>query len=79
MTRIKTVLLGLLPLTLALPRHNIQNLENETVEKRYEPRSAEDRKQAVIDVFRFSWEGYYKLAFPHDELRPVTNSWSDSR
>ena len=79
MTRLKAVILGLLPLTLALPHHDIQTIERGAVEKRYEPRSAEDRKQAVIDVFRFSWEGYYKLAFPHDELRPVTNSWSDSR
>lgn len=38
-----------------------------------------ERAQAVIDAFRTSWDGYYKYAFPHDELHPVTNRYSDSR
>lgn len=39
----------------------------------------ETRAEAVKDVFKFSWDGYYKLAFPHDELHPVTNGTGDSR
>jgi hypothetical protein len=26
-----------------------------------------------------SWDGYYKHAFGHDSLRPVTNGWEDDR
>ena len=76
MMRITVAILALLPPALALPRHNIQNLAN--LGKRDRP-SIEERRQAVIDVFRFSWDGYYTHAFPHDELRPVTNAWGDSR
>ncbi|KAF2200068.1 mannosyl-oligosaccharide alpha-1,2-mannosidase-like protein [Delitschia confertaspora ATCC 74209] len=81
MVRIKPIMLGaaaaLLPSTLALPRHNIENINI-----RRGPDgvgSNVDRAQAVIEAFRFSWEGYYKYAFPHDELHPVTNTFSDSR
>jgi len=38
-----------------------------------------DRAQAVVDTFKLSWEGYYKYAFPNDELKPVTNNFSNSR
>ncbi|KAL6709403.1 hypothetical protein ACN47E_001810 [Coniothyrium glycines] len=41
--------------------------------------SREDRAQAVIATFRLSWEGYYQYAFPNDELKPVTNGFSNSR
>lgn len=41
--------------------------------------SAEERAQAVKDVFRVSWDGYYTYAFPMDELLPVTNNGSNSR
>jgi mannosyl-oligosaccharide alpha-1,2-mannosidase len=37
------------------------------------------RAAAVKEAFQFAWDGYYKYAFPHDELRPVTNGFSDSR
>ncbi|CAK4031956.1 glycoside hydrolase family 47 [Lecanosticta acicola] len=30
-------------------------------------------------MFQFSWDGYYKYAFPNDELLPVNNSFSNSR
>ena len=30
-------------------------------------------------MFRFAWDGYYKYAYPHDDLLPRTNSFSDSR
>ncbi|KAL2119616.1 hypothetical protein VTJ04DRAFT_6577 [Mycothermus thermophilus] len=37
------------------------------------------RADAVRQAFRVSWDGYYKHAFPHDSLRPVTNSYADDR
>ncbi|KAF2105741.1 mannosyl-oligosaccharide 1,2-alpha-mannosidase IB [Lophiotrema nucula] len=37
------------------------------------------RAEAVIEMFRFAWNGYYTYAFPHDDLRPVNNSWTDPR
>lgn len=38
-----------------------------------------ERADAVKSAFTFAWDGYYKYAFPHDELHPVSNSYSDSR
>lgn len=40
---------------------------------------AEERAQAVVDAFRTAWDGYYTYAFPNDELKPVSNSFSNSR
>ncbi|KAK3941603.1 glycoside hydrolase [Diplogelasinospora grovesii] len=37
------------------------------------------RANAVKQTFQISWDGYYKYAFPHDSLLPVTNGWSDDR
>ncbi|KAK0742423.1 glycoside hydrolase [Apiosordaria backusii] len=37
------------------------------------------RANAVKQAFKLSWEGYYKHAFPHDSLRPVTNGFADDR
>lgn len=37
------------------------------------------RADAVIEQFRFAWDGYYTYAYPHDDLLPQNNSWSDSR
>jgi hypothetical protein len=37
------------------------------------------RADAVKEAFTFAWDGYHKYAFPHDELHPVTNGFSDSR
>jgi mannosyl-oligosaccharide alpha-1,2-mannosidase len=37
------------------------------------------RADAVKDAFQVSWDGYYKYAFPHDSLRPVTNGYADDR
>jgi mannosyl-oligosaccharide alpha-1,2-mannosidase len=38
-----------------------------------------ERADAVKAAFEFAWDGYYKYAFPHDELHPVSNGFSDSR
>ncbi|KAF2686777.1 glycoside hydrolase family 47 protein [Lentithecium fluviatile CBS 122367] len=37
------------------------------------------RAEAVIEMFRFAWIGYYTYAFPNDDLRPVNNSFANSR
>jgi mannosyl-oligosaccharide alpha-1,2-mannosidase len=38
-----------------------------------------DRADAVKEIFKFAWDGYYKYAFPHDELHPVSKTPGDSR
>ncbi|QDS76213.1 hypothetical protein FKW77_008465 [Venturia effusa] len=38
-----------------------------------------ERAAEVVEQFRFAWNGYYKYAFPHDDLRPANNTFSDSR
>lgn len=47
----------------------------------YDASSAQSQKRAnaVKEAFQFAWDGYYQYAFPHDELHPVTNNFSDSR
>lgn len=37
------------------------------------------RADAVKQAFQTSWDGYYKHAFPHDSLRPISNGYSDDR
>jgi mannosyl-oligosaccharide alpha-1,2-mannosidase len=40
---------------------------------------SQNRANAVKEAFQVSWDGYYKYAFPHDSLRPVTNGFADDR
>lgn len=44
----------------------------------YEPDQAK-RADAVIEMFRFAWNGYYSIAFPNDHLLPVTGTWDNGR
>ncbi|KAJ4305872.1 hypothetical protein N0V90_001405 [Kalmusia sp. IMI 367209] len=44
----------------------------------FEPNQTK-RAEAVIEMFRFAWNGYYSIAFPNDDLLPVTNNFSNSR
>lgn len=37
------------------------------------------RAEAIIEMFRFSWSGYYTYAFPNDDLQPVNNSFANTR
>jgi mannosyl-oligosaccharide alpha-1,2-mannosidase len=37
------------------------------------------RAEGVIEMFRFAWNGYYTYAFPNDDLKPVNNSFANSR
>lgn len=48
------------------------------VQKRLNDDNAE-KAQQVKDAFQFAWDGYYKYAFPHDEIRPLSNGTSDPR
>ncbi|KAI9839207.1 MAG: maturation of Asn-linked oligosaccharides protein [Sarea resinae] len=41
--------------------------------------SPQARADAVKEAFTFAWDGYYKYAFPHDELHPVSDTYGDSR
>lgn len=41
--------------------------------------SETDRAQAVIDAFRFAWNGYSEHCFGQDELHPSDNSCGNSR
>ncbi|KAJ4390370.1 Mannosyl-oligosaccharide alpha-1,2-mannosidase 1B [Neurospora sp. IMI 360204] len=41
--------------------------------------SNQERRDAVKQAFQISWDGYYKYAFPHDSLLPVSNSYDDDR
>ncbi|KAK4494949.1 hypothetical protein PRZ48_014305 [Zasmidium cellare] len=43
------------------------------------PQDQQERAEAVIAQFRFAWNGYRQYAFPHDDLLPQNNSFSDSR
>lgn len=73
-----TVVAVVLPCTSALPANVPVDLPVESNAKR-QYGAPVDRAQAVVDTFKLSWEGYYKYAFPNDELKPVTNSFSNSR
>ncbi|KAG8518622.1 Endoplasmic reticulum mannosyl-oligosaccharide 1,2-alpha-mannosidase [Galemys pyrenaicus] len=41
------------------------------------PASPNERQLAVIDAFRHAWSGYRKFAWGHDELKPVSRSFSE--
>ncbi|KAF2011743.1 glycoside hydrolase family 47 protein [Aaosphaeria arxii CBS 175.79] len=38
-----------------------------------------ERADAVKEVFVEAWDGYYKHAFPNDELHPLLNTYGNSR
>ncbi|QIW95080.1 hypothetical protein AMS68_000598 [Peltaster fructicola] len=40
---------------------------------------ARQRAAAVQQVFQTAWDGYYKYAFPNDELLPETDTYGNSR
>lgn len=43
------------------------------------PTDQQERADAIVEMFRFAWDGYYTYAYPHDDLLPGNNSFSDSR
>ncbi|TVY53891.1 putative mannosyl-oligosaccharide alpha-1,2-mannosidase 1B [Lachnellula cervina] len=68
-------LLGLLSLTVLAVPHRVKlprgRPDNHTLNR--------ERADAVKEAFTFSWNGYQKYAMGHDELHPISNSFSDSR
>ena len=38
----------------------------------------EAMKQNIKDVFYHGWKNYLQYAFPHDELKPLSKSYTDS-
>ncbi|KAF1945728.1 mannosyl-oligosaccharide alpha-1,2-mannosidase-like protein [Clathrospora elynae] len=89
MTRFTSLALGaafLSSLTYALPSNTPLNTPRYNNVKNncgpppsYGTPHAISRAQAVVDVFKTSWDGYYTYAFPSDELEPVNNTASNSR
>ncbi|KAI0643933.1 seven-hairpin glycosidase [Trametes meyenii] len=43
------------------------------------PSDAGQRRQDVKDIFLTSWNAYKKFAFPHDDLTPLSQSFTDVR
>ena len=43
------------------------------------PRADNAKANAVKNVFKTSWAGYYKYAFPNDNLHPVDNTFDNDR
>lgn len=85
-TRFFALCSTVLCVTLALPHNNNvpddlhpRRQVREHHQPRYAARANVDRAQSVVDTFRLAWEGYYRYAFPNDELLPVTNGFGNSR
>ena len=71
-SRLAVPLVAVLALSaMALPHSNIPRADNHTLNR--------DRADAVKAAFVHAWNGYKQYAFPHDELHPVSNGFSDSR
>lgn len=68
-------LLSLFSTALAAPHNDIPKQKG----RRDDHALNRERADAVKEAFTYAWDGYYKYAFPHDELRPVSNGFSDSR
>ncbi|KAI8976706.1 seven-hairpin glycosidase [Trametes punicea] len=43
------------------------------------PSDASQRRQDVKDIFLTSWNAYKEFAFPHDDLTPISESFTDVR
>ncbi|RPD61256.1 glycoside hydrolase family 47 protein [Lentinus tigrinus ALCF2SS1-6] len=43
------------------------------------PSSAAKHRQDVKNIFLTSWNAYKQFAFPHDDLTPISESWTDGR
>ena len=46
---------------------------------KYSQSIQEERAAAVQEAFEFAWNGYYRYAFPNDELHPISNGYGNSR
>uniref|UniRef100_UPI00398EBCF9 endoplasmic reticulum mannosyl-oligosaccharide 1,2-alpha-mannosidase-like isoform X2 n=1 Tax=Pristiophorus japonicus TaxID=55135 RepID=UPI00398EBCF9 len=42
-----------------------------------EPGALNERQKAVIDAFQHAWKGYKQYAWGHDELKPISKTYSE--
>ncbi|THC95625.1 hypothetical protein EYZ11_004887 [Aspergillus tanneri] len=71
---------SLLPLTavaFATPSVAYPNLLNE--QPLLKPEESQSRADIIEESFVHAWDGYYKYAFPNDELHPLSNGYGNSR
>lgn len=54
-------------------------VESARIPPQYKRQSTTDKAAAVKEAFNHSWNGYVKYAFGKDELRPVSNTGTNSR
>ncbi|KAM3910825.1 endoplasmic reticulum mannosyl-oligosaccharide 1,2-alpha-mannosidase [Leptodactylus fuscus] len=47
------------------------------VPEQKEPVPISERQEAVIEAFRHAWSGYKQFAWGHDELKPISKSYSE--
>lgn len=52
--------------------------QSASLPKRASEESFNRRAEEVKEVFQIAWDGYYKHAFPHDQLHPVGNGYDDN-
>ena len=52
--------------------------QSASLPKRASEESSHRRAEEIKEVFQIAWDGYYKHAFPHDQLHPVDNGYDDS-
>jgi mannosyl-oligosaccharide alpha-1,2-mannosidase len=74
---VTSVLALLCSTAFSIPQSNV-NLKRQG-SRPDDPTLNSQRADAVKEAFTFAWDGYYKYAFPNDELNPVTNTFSNSR
>ncbi|KAM5534000.1 hypothetical protein V8D89_012320 [Ganoderma adspersum] len=43
------------------------------------PSDAATHRQNVKNIFLTSWDAYMEYAYPHDDLTPISKSWTDGR
>ncbi|XP_030062917.1 endoplasmic reticulum mannosyl-oligosaccharide 1,2-alpha-mannosidase [Microcaecilia unicolor] len=47
------------------------------INRQKEPVPLNSRQMAVIEAFRHAWKGYKEFAWGHDELKPISKSYSE--
>lgn len=62
---------------LLLLGHGADAAPRKTLNTRYTVN--QQRANTVKEAFQTSWDGYYKYAFPHDSLRPMSHGFADDR
>ncbi|KAF2436785.1 glycoside hydrolase family 47 protein [Tothia fuscella] len=65
------LLLGTVLQTHQSPRESVPNTALQRINL--------DRRDEIKSAFNFAWNGYYTAAFPHDELKPLSNGPGESR